>query len=312
MVHHMDLSFIVATRNRAHSIAECLESIAAALSKASPIAAEIVVVDNGSDDDTPAVLKKWADGCAFPARLLFEPRRGKSAALNCALRAAQGRLLAFTDDDCRLSGNYVNELLRHYAGDTGLVLRGGRVEQGDAAALPLCNKTGLAPMRWNRRANSARHISLCGQIGGANMAMPRAAAELLGPFDERFGPGSIIESGEDADYVIRAYLQDMNIEYVPDMTVFHYDGRKQSYPGNAIMRGYEIGNGALFAKYCLKDPNVCRWFAWVVKSAMKEVLFGKNMFYPTVGFSHKHRATYSLLGALKYLTQACGRPMQLT
>jgi len=58
----MELSVIVATRNRALSIAGCLDSIALALSNTSPIAAEIIVVDNGSIDGTPEVIKNWASG----------------------------------------------------------------------------------------------------------------------------------------------------------------------------------------------------------------------------------------------------------
>lgn len=53
------------------------------------------------------------------------------------------------------------------------------------------------------------------------MATRRAVVERLGPFDERFGAGSkIIPSGGDTDYICRAYLADISLEYVPDMTVF--------------------------------------------------------------------------------------------
>jgi glycosyltransferase involved in cell wall biosynthesis len=81
----MQLSIIVATKNSANIIASCLDSIASAFSNSSPLAGEIIVVDNGSDDGTSATIKKWADTCTFPVRLLFEPRKGKSASLNCAL-----------------------------------------------------------------------------------------------------------------------------------------------------------------------------------------------------------------------------------
>src|ERR1017187_6698685 len=98
----LKLSVVVATRNRAYAIAECLGSIAAAIAHAAPLDAEIVVVDNGSTDDTAAVIKAWASASPVPVQLLSEPRQGKGRALNCALRAAQGELLVFTDDDCRL------------------------------------------------------------------------------------------------------------------------------------------------------------------------------------------------------------------
>ena len=48
----MRLSVIVCTKNRARNITPCLDSIAAAFSLAAPLDAEIVIVDNGSTDNT--------------------------------------------------------------------------------------------------------------------------------------------------------------------------------------------------------------------------------------------------------------------
>ena len=45
-----------------------------------------------------------------------------------ALRAVQGEIRAFTDDDCRLSKEYVNDLLRHDAADTDFEIIGMRAE----------------------------------------------------------------------------------------------------------------------------------------------------------------------------------------
>ena len=146
----MKVSVIVCTRNRVHAITACLDSIAVALSHVSPVTAEIVVVDNGSSDDTFAVVQKWAASCAFPVRVVVEPKTGVSAARNCAMRIAQGDLLVFTDDDCRLSDTYVKELLRYDAGDASLVLRGGRVELGDPTDLSLTTNTGPTVRRWQR------------------------------------------------------------------------------------------------------------------------------------------------------------------
>src|ERR1700722_6380626 len=180
----MKLSVIVATRNRAHAIAGCLDSIAAAFANAAPLDAEIVVVDNGSTDDTSAVVKAWASAGAFPVELASEPQAGLSRAQNHALRFAQGELLAFTDDDCRMHKDYVNDLLRHDAADTGLVLRGGRVELGDPTDLPLTIKTTPDIAQWDRKLNSAKHENIANSIVGCNMAMRRTVAEKIGFFDE--------------------------------------------------------------------------------------------------------------------------------
>jgi glycosyltransferase involved in cell wall biosynthesis len=302
----MKLSVIVATRNRAHAIAGCLDSIAASLANAAPLDAEIVVVDNGSEDATSAIVKQWATASTFPVRLLLEPRTSVSVARNRALQTAQGELLAFTDDDCRLSKEYVSQLLHHEASDGDeLVLRGGRIELGDPTDLPLTFKIAPTRLRFNRRMNLTKHDCIVGQISGCNMAMRRAVVERLGPFDECFGPGATIPAGEDADYLFRAYLADITLEYVPDMTVFHYHGRKQTPVGYKLIRDYSIGGGALYAKYFFKHPTLCLPFYWDIKKSMKEIISGTNLYYPVIGFSFKHKVAYTVSGAMRYfLTQS--------
>ena len=143
-----------------------------------------------------------------------------------------GGAVGVYDDDCRLSEEYVTDLLRHDAADTDLVLRGGRVELGDPTDLPLTIKTRPTPTRWQRQPHWTWDtifdtIRGCSMILGCNMAMRRAVVERVGMFDERFGAGTRLGGSEDTDYTLRAYRAHIAIEYVPDMAVFHYHGRKQ-------------------------------------------------------------------------------------
>jgi GT2 family glycosyltransferase len=297
----MKLAVIVATRNRAHAILGCLRSIEVAIANAEPVDAEIVVVDNGSTDETAALLKEWARTCSISVRLLSEPKAGLSRARNRALRSTRADLLAFTDDDCRLSKDYISQLLRHDAADTHLVLRGGRVELGEATDLPITINTADTLMRWRLKENSARHHRLSGLISGCNMAMRRALVENLGPFDERLGAGANIPSAEDTDYYFRAYLAGATLEYVPDMTVFHHHGRKTAAAARKLFSDYEIGNGALYARYLFKHPNLCRPFCWSCKGALREIVTGTNTFLPDIGFSDVDKVTANLRGAARYL-----------
>jgi glycosyltransferase involved in cell wall biosynthesis len=298
----MKLSVIVATRNRADQIRPCLESIATALAKASPLDAEIVVVNNGSTDNTSEIVKAWAWECPFPVCLAYEPRPGLSYARNQSLKSARGELLAFTDDDCRLSPDYINDLLRHDAADNEPVIRGGRIELGNPADLPITIKTTSDRQRFNQRMHPITGQPIIGLISGCNMTMRRAVTDRLGPFDERFGAGAFIPSAEEADYHYRAYLADITLEYVPDMVVFHHHGRKQKQVAYNLYRQYAIGEGALFAKYFFKRPSLCRPFIWHLNAAIKEIVSGSNTFLPVIGFSHKHRVAYGVLGAVKYFT----------
>ena len=177
----MNLSVIFATRNRTHAITGCLDSIAIAFAKAAPLDAEIVFVDNGSTDNTSAIVRQWAKQCAFPVRLLFQPRKGQTFARNTGIGAARGELLLWTDDDCRMDRDYVTTALRYDTGDgKELVLRGGRVELGDADDLPVSIKTGTVARRYHKNTSPAPHGNPAGALIGANMMMRRALVDRLG------------------------------------------------------------------------------------------------------------------------------------
>lgn len=91
-----DISVIVPTRNRAVSLAETLTALRGA--RRDGLSVEVVVVSNGSEDDTPAVAASFAS--EMPLRYLEEPRTGKAHALNRAIDEGHlGRLVAILDDD---------------------------------------------------------------------------------------------------------------------------------------------------------------------------------------------------------------------
>jgi glycosyltransferase involved in cell wall biosynthesis len=306
------LSVIVATRNRARSILRCLDSIGHAFSKAAPLKAEIVVVDNGSSDDTLQLIRSWGSTTSVSVQVLHEPCPGHARAQNRALRAARGELLAFTDDDCCLHPSYVIDLLRHDYNDQHLVLRCGRIELGVRTDLPLTISTSPQQVQWNRRMNSARHLRIGDYLHGCNMTMRRALVERIGLFDERFGPGAYIGSGEDTDFIYRAYLADATIEYVPNMTVFHYHGRKRPEAGRQLLRRYNVANGALFAHYLLKDFDLCYFLYRDLRNAARRVLTGDNIRSQDTMFSNSDLLSCAAIGFAKYLLMSVRRPEPLT
>jgi len=303
------LSVIVVTKNGAQRVVPCLDSIAAALNRAALLDAEILVVDNGSTDDTGIVIRKWAKASAIPAVAMLEPRPGKSRGLNLAVRVSKGDLFAFIDDDCRLHPEYVNDLLRHDAADTELVLRGGRIELGDLTDLPYTTNTSPTPKRWHISMNSTRHDCIAGELNGCNMAMRRALVERLGPFDENFGPGSRMGSGDDAEYFFRAYAARVTLEYVPDMVVFHHHGRKTAEEGRALLRRYSIGWGAVHAKYLFQHYSFYR----EKYDDLRALIAGNNTCLADIGFSRMDKLMCEARGALRYFAwvlrdPASGRP----
>ena len=285
----MHLSVIVCTKNRAHAIAGCLDSIALALANASPLEAEIVVVDNASEDDTSAVVHAWATSCAIPVRLLFESRKGLAAARNCGVRGSRGDLLAFTDDDCRLDLAYVVDLLAHFQTDNAPTLRGGRVELGDPLDLPITIKTD------DEAAEYAHPTHPGGFIHGANMAMPRTVVDRLGPFDERFGAGTKLQAGEDTDYIIRASAAGLRVQYVPDMAVLHFHGRRDQETARRLYAGYMRANGALYVKHLWDSPLLIRHLWWDIKHWYGESR-GQEKFLPEADIGYGETVVGNVIG----------------
>src|ERR1700686_3319762 len=89
------LSVLMATYNRAAKLAVVLDSY---LRLETPQGGwELFIVDNGSTDQTRQVVSSFCE--RLPLTYLFEPQKGKNAALNLALPDVNGDLIVMTDDD---------------------------------------------------------------------------------------------------------------------------------------------------------------------------------------------------------------------
>lgn len=100
------VTVVVPVYNGAMTIAACLESLAAQTYPANRY--EIVVVENGSDDDTAAVVAR------YPVRLFHNEVRGPAAARNRGIQESQSELIAFTDADCIVSPDWLEELVKPF------------------------------------------------------------------------------------------------------------------------------------------------------------------------------------------------------
>ena len=294
----MTLSFIVCTRNGADRLEGTLGSIAAAVRDVADV--ELVVVDNGSQDATPALLAAWREQAPLPVTLVHEPRPGLAGARNAGIAAARGGILAFTDDDCRLGPGYAATLLARYADDDRPVIRGGRVELGDPRDLPFTIKTDMEPAVYDGLVHPG------GFIHGCNMALRRDVIDRIGLFDPGFGAGAPFKAAEDTEYVYRAHRAGIRIEYVPDCLVYHHHGRRQQEDILRLSRIYAEGNGALYAKY-LRDSRLLRHLYWDMKGCVRE-LFGGAPMDRSLGFTYRSNVAGCLTGMARYARSALGAP----
>ena len=136
----MKFSILIATYNRAAVLQDTLASLACLRPDA---LWEVIVIDNNSPDNTRQVVEQAMPRFPVPLRYAFEREQGRSAALNCGFRLAQGEIIVTTDDDVRVEPDWLNRI------EAGLAAQqcdyiGGRV-------FPLWGGT---PPRWLPQTNS--------------------------------------------------------------------------------------------------------------------------------------------------------------
>ncbi len=242
----VDVSVIIATRDRCERLATSLDALTR-LEVPSELRWELIVIDNGSTDATARLLEAYAG--RLPLRSVLESRPGISAARNAGLRAARGRVVAMTDDDCIVDRHWLAALWAEFERDATLAGLGGRVELYDPRDQPITIRT------TRERVPFDSPYQLFTLIAGCNMAFTRRAMAELGEFDPMLGAGSHACSGEDVDYLYRALARGLKVVYVPDVLVYHNHGRRTDAEVQRLVRNYAIGRGAVYCKHVLASPH---------------------------------------------------------
>jgi glucosyl-dolichyl phosphate glucuronosyltransferase len=105
----VDISVVLGTFNRAPSLRKTLESFSQ-LAVPGDLRWELLVVDNNSTDATRLVTEAFIHRLGPRVRYIFEAKQGRSAALNAGIAAAEGNIVAFTDDDVLLDKHWLSNL----------------------------------------------------------------------------------------------------------------------------------------------------------------------------------------------------------
>jgi glycosyltransferase involved in cell wall biosynthesis len=245
----MDVSLIIATRNRCQQMARCLDSVSC-LQFERPW--ELIIVDNGSTDGTAELVKQFADKASVPLRYILEPKPGLANAHNAGVAIARGEIIAFTDDDCYPETNFLKRVWCTFA-DPSIGYLAGRITLHDPADYPMT--TIETPTQYTFRP---RRLVSAGSFGGANMAFRRQVLVEIGGFDPLFGPGALFNA-EDVDAAARASALGWKGEYRPDVIVRHHHGRKAPDIPD-LVKSYGVGTGAYQMKLLLKGGKFL-WFA---------------------------------------------------
>jgi glycosyltransferase involved in cell wall biosynthesis len=229
----MDITVIVCTYNRSGSLAKALATLA--MQEMTPgVQWEVLVVDNNSGDQTPAVVRKFSDEYPGRFRYLFEPRPGKSFALNAGIQETKGCILAFLDDDVIVDPKWLESLTATLRGGKWAGA-GGRIIPGWSCPppkwLPCFDKQALGPLVAFEPFSQAG--PLLEPPFGANMAFRKVMFEKYGGFRTDLGPrpGSEIRS-EDTEFGSRLLAAGERLRFEPSAVVYH------EVPQNRVRKAY--------------------------------------------------------------------------
>lgn len=196
MHKELDISIVIATRDRAISLAHTLESMAAM--ESSGIAWEVVVVDNGSHDRTPEVLRSYVNRLPLSWITVAEP--GQNRARNSVLPSLQGKLTILTDDDVIVAHDWLQQWHRGAARWPQDTIFGGTIVPRFPAGTPRWISGPDFPFRAQCFAAFApqAHEGPCERTPfGPNFAI-RTDLLMQHPFREDLGPteGAYAVGGE--------------------------------------------------------------------------------------------------------------------
>ncbi|HEV3001021.1 MAG TPA: glycosyltransferase [Solirubrobacteraceae bacterium] len=233
------IAAIVATRNRAALLSDCLETLAA--QDVAPGTLEVVVVDDGSDVDLAPVVQRHASE-RVPMRLVRQEPAGLSAARDRGVAATAAGILAFLDDDVLVSPGWAAAVAAAFDafGCDGLA---GRIDLRTEGPIP----------RWLTRPRRAYVGEL--DLGprprwlvpgetpfGGNCAVTRSFHERVGGFRSSLGrEGEKLLSNEEVDFFQRVRDHGGRLLWAPDAHLLHRVPADRLTEGWFLRRAYAQG-----------------------------------------------------------------------
>jgi glycosyltransferase involved in cell wall biosynthesis len=218
------LDVIIPTYNRANLLERTLQSLFAA-DVPPQLAVTIVVVDNNSQDTTRQTVEAWTPIYHGRMRYVFEPRQGRSYALNTGVASSDSQLIGFIDDDEEVEAGWFRCISAAFASDTLDFIGGPYVPNWGASIPSWFPDDYRGVVGW---VDSGQHVrpydeSFDGILMGGNAVIRRSTLVKVGPFDTALGRTSKgLLSCDDEEMYWRLRAAGARGLYCPDLVIRHY------------------------------------------------------------------------------------------
>jgi glycosyltransferase involved in cell wall biosynthesis len=247
----VNYTMLVCTYNRAGDLRELLET---ALGQRTDgrFSYEVLVVDNNSTDTTRAVVEELQDGAGDRLGYLFEPRQGKSNALNTGLAAARGKRYAIVDDDFILPPDWLLKIDDGFRRHPAAAFVGGKVLPRWQSPPPRW----LTPAHWSAVAladygDAEFRVDAGHQICLLACTFDTSAVCAVGGYDPRLAVSAGRIGGvEDLDLLRRLWAAGYHGIYLPGVRFEHKVEAVRAT--QAYHRRWHRGHGASYAM--MREP----------------------------------------------------------
>ena len=239
---NVQLTVLIATRDGEHVLPRVLDGYRKAIT--SPIAWKIIVVDNGSTDATPQVLRYYER--YLPLQSLSTPIAGKSRALNIGLEHIEGRLVVVSDDDAIPSPSFLGAWGAFLAKEHDFEIFGGRIQPlfDDPAPQWLLDSRLRFAMMFAER-DLPEGSTDADEIYGPNWAVRTSVFERGHRFNEGLGPNDtdLYPMGEETEFCRRSVSRGSRCWFAREPHVRHIVKPELLTGAGWAKRAYRLGRG---------------------------------------------------------------------
>jgi glycosyltransferase involved in cell wall biosynthesis len=211
----LSCSVIVATYNRSALLQKLLASLAK--QDIGPAAFELIIVDDGSQDDTPAFLESVR--LPFKFRHKSQANQGPAAARNEAIADAKSDLIVSLDDDVMAAPDLLRQHIRAHQGKERLAAMGVMLVPPEKQLRPWLQWEAVTLDKQYQQLRRGDWGATPRQFYTANASFGRREAIYAGLFDTSF------RRAEDIEFAYRLQDQGGTFQFLPNAVVHHDPNR---------------------------------------------------------------------------------------
>ncbi|MBW1971548.1 MAG: glycosyltransferase family 2 protein [Deltaproteobacteria bacterium] len=290
----LKLSVIIVSYNTKELLKNCLNSLKQATKN---ISHEIIVVDNGSIDDTISMINSF-----FPEIILIanKENKGFASACNQGLLMMNGEYALFLNSDLLLFEDTIDKLINFMDNNAEAAIAGAQLLNPDGSKqnsidlfpsllTELFNKSllkFLMKKKYPSKRSGIDHPIVVESLVGACMMVRKNVLDNIGFFDEDY-----FFYMEETDLCYRIKKANLKVYFVPDAFVVHFQGKSVKKTPKKGKVEYYRSRYIFFRKNRGFYPYILLKLGLIIKLSFEILLQGAGVFL-TLGLNSKVRRRF--------------------